>query len=165
MGGRRRRLEPEVPYFRDIVFHVGRDRFQLLRFRAELFAISGGVNLSQSTLPTYELGADNFLYGFWPVDDDSWLRDLIYGRERWLVIRYELVSEAGKTNAAPDLRVTARLTDATWTHGRPSLEEARALFGKTRLTDPAEPFATTELPLEDIAEPTADDKLPDACRR
>ena len=82
-----RRLEPGVPYFRDIVFHVGRDRFQLLRFRAELFAISGGVNLSQSTLPTYELGRDNFLYGFWPVDDDSWLRDLIYGRERWLVIR------------------------------------------------------------------------------
>ena len=146
-----RRLEPGVPYFRDIVFHVERGRYQLLRFRAELFAISGGVNLTQTTPPTYDLGKDNFLYGFWPVDDDSWLRDLIYGRERWLVIRYELVSEAGKTNAAPDLRVTARLTDATWTHGRPSLDEAQALFNKTRLTDPAEPFATTELPLEDIA--------------
>ena len=161
-----RRLEPDVPYFRDIVFHVARGRsVRLLRFRAELFAISGGVNLSQTTEPTYELGDDNFLYGFWPVDDDSWFRDLIYGRERWLVIRYELVSEAGKTNASPDLRVTARLTDATWAHGRPSLDDAPALFTKTRLTDPAEPFATTELPLEDIAEPTADDKLPDACHR
>jgi hypothetical protein len=72
---------------------------------------------------------------------------------------------SGKTSAPPDLRVTARLTDATWTHGRPSLAEAQVLFGKTRLTDPAEPFATTELPLEDIAEPTADERLPDACRR
>jgi hypothetical protein len=160
-----RRLEPGVPYVRKIVFHVARDRYQLLRFRAELFAISGAVNLSQRTQPEYEFGPDGFVYGFWRVDDDSWLRDLIYGRERWLVIRYELVRVSGGVKAAPDVRVTARLTDPRWRHGGPSTEEARALFTRVRLTDPAEPFAGTELALEDIAAPTAKDKLPRACRR
>lgn len=102
-----------MPYFRKIVFHIARDRYQLLRFRAQLFAISGDVNLSQRTPPEYELGRDGFVYGFWRVDDDSWLRDLIYGRERWLVIRYELVRVPGNVKAAPDVRVTARLTDPT----------------------------------------------------
>jgi hypothetical protein len=160
-----RRLEPEVPYVREIVFHVARGQYQLLRFRAELFAISGAVNLSQRTVPQYELGREGFLYGFWRVDDDSWLRDLIYGRERWLVIRYELVREPGNTKAAPDVRVTARLTDPTWRHGTPSIDQARALFTRQRLSDPAEPFAATELPLGDVAAPTRDDTLPRACRR
>ena len=161
-----RRLEPKVPYVRQIVFHVPRGRYQLLRFRAELFAISGAVNLSQRTRPSFELGSDGYVWGFWHVDDDSWLRDLIYGRERWLVIRYELVSEPGKTKAYSDVRVTARLTDGTWGDGRPSLEEAAALFTTPRLTDPAEPFAATELPLEEVIAPTADDAkaLPRACR-
>jgi hypothetical protein len=37
------------------------------------------------------------MYGFWHVDDDSWLNDLVSGRERWVVIRYELVDP---TNSA-----------------------------------------------------------------
>lgn len=158
-----RRLEPKVPYMRQFVFHVRRGRYQLLRFRAELFAISGAVNLSQRTRPEYELGADGYMYGFWHVDDDSWLSDLIYGRERWLVIRYELVIEPGATKAYSDVRVTARLTDGTWGHGRPSLEEAAGLFTRLRLTDPAEPFAASELPLEEVADRTAQDTLPPAC--
>jgi hypothetical protein len=81
------------------------------------------------------------------------------------VIRYELVTEPGNTKAGPDQRVTARLTDPSWSHGRPSLDETPALFTTLRPTDPAEPFATTELALEDIAEATADDNLPKACRR
>ena len=162
-----RRLEPKVPYVRQIVFHVPRGKYQLLRYRASLFAISGAVNLSQRKPPEYELGSEGYLYGFWHVDDDSWFNDLIYGRERWLVSRYELVREAGDTKAGAVPRVTARLTDATWRHGRPSLEEASALFTQLRHTDPAEPFAATELPLEDVVEPTAKDKpqLPRACRR
>ena len=36
-----RRLEPKVPYVRQIVFHVPRGKYQLLRYRAQLFAISG----------------------------------------------------------------------------------------------------------------------------
>jgi hypothetical protein len=61
--------------------------------------------------------------------------------------------------------VTARLTDPSWGDDRPSISEAQTLFTTPRPTDPAEPFATTELALEDIAEPTADDDLPKACRR
>jgi hypothetical protein len=165
--GEGRRLEPKVPYVRQIVFHVPRGKYQLLRYRAQLFAISGAVKLSQRKPPDYELGPEGYLYGFWHVDDESWLRDLIYGRERWLVSRYELVREPGDTKAGSVMRVTARLTDATWRHGRPSLEEAAALFTTLRLTDPAEPFATTELPLEEVVAPTADDRprLPRACRR
>ena len=126
-----------------------------------------GGRLTQRKPPEYELGPEGYLYGFWHVDDDSWLHDLIYGRERWLVSRYELVREAGDTKASSTMRVTARLTDPTWRHGRPSLEEASALFTQLRHTDPAEPFATTELPLEDVVEPTAKEKplLPRACRR
>ena len=146
--GEGRRLEPKVPYVRQIVFYVPRGKYQLLRYRAQLFAISGSVNLSQRKPPEYELGSEGYLYGFWHVDDESWLRDLIYGRERWLVSRYELVRQPGDTKAGSVLRVTARLTDATWRHGRPSLEEAAGLFTTLRLTDPAEPFATTELPLD-----------------
>ena len=150
-----------------MVFHVPRGKYQLLRYRAQLFAISGAVNLSQRKPPEYEPGSEGYLYGFWHVDDDSWLRDLIYGRERWLVSRYEPVSEPGNTKAGDVLRVTARLTDGTWGRGRPSLEDASALFTQLRHTDPAEPLATTELPLEDVVEPTADDikALPPACRR
>ena len=158
-----RRLEPKVPYVRQFVFYVPRGSYQLLRFRAELFAISGAVNLSQRTPPTYQLSPDGYVYGFWHVDDDSWLRDLIYGRERWVVIRYELVFRPGAAKAYTDARVTARLTDGTWGHERPSLEEAARLFTRLRLTDPAEPFAATELPLEEVAAPTADDTLPAAC--
>ena len=155
-----------MPYVRQIVFHVPRGSYQLLRFRAELFAISGAVNLSQRTRPSFEFDSDGYVFGFWHVDDDSWLRDLIYGRERWLIIRYELVSEPGKTKAYSDVRVTARLTDGTWGDGRPSLEEAASLFTTLRLTDPAEPFAATELPLEEVVAPTAADAeaLPRACR-
>jgi hypothetical protein len=158
-----RRLEPKVPYVRQFVFYVRRGSYQLLRFRAELFAISGAVNLSPRSRPQYELGPDGYLYGFWHVDDDSWLRDLVYGRERWVVIRYELVFQPGATKAYSDVRVTARLTDGTWGQGRPSLEQAARLFTRLRLTDPAEPFAASELPLEEVATPTDEDTVPEAC--
>jgi hypothetical protein len=79
------------------------------------------------------------------------------------VIRYELVLEAGNVAAAPEVRVTARLSDPSWEHGRPTVDEARTMFQRISLTDPAEPFAATELALEPIAERTAKDKLPKAC--
>jgi hypothetical protein len=107
----------------------------------------------------------SYVYGFWPIDDDSWLRDLVYVRERWLVIRYEIVAAPGRPKAAPDQRVTARLTDPSWSDSRPTLEQAQALFKTFRPLEPAEPFATTELALEELADPTADDTLQKACRR
>ena len=160
-----RRLEPGVPYSREIVFHVRKGAYQLVRFRAELFAISGAVNLSQRRKPVFIRPGDGYVFGFWRIDDDSWLHDLVYGRERWLVIRYELVGNAGNVKAAPDVRVTARLAEPTWDGGRPTVDEARVLFRRLALTDPAEPFATTELALEDVRTPTTEDQLPKACER
>lgn len=160
-----RRIEPDVPYAREIVLHVRRGRYQLLRFRAELFAISGAVRLSSDAAPTYRLGDDGYLYGFWRVDDDGWLGDLLFGPERWLVIRYELVREAGDVKAYSDVRVTARLTDPSWEQQQPSVPEAQSLFVARRLSDPAEPFAATELALGDVSVAAPGDTLPPACER
>lgn len=86
-----KRLDPNVPGGRDVLFFVPRHRFQLLRLRAQLFAIPASVQLSQKTLPKYAtFPKDNELYGFWQIANDSWLHDLINGRRRWVVIRYEL---------------------------------------------------------------------------
>jgi hypothetical protein len=168
-----KRLDPNVSSRRDFVFLVPRSRhYQLLRFRAQLFAIRASVQLSQRTEPTYlSFKGDNYLYGFWHVDDDSWLHDLIYGRERWVVLRYGLVSSPRSTATSPDLRVTARFPAPTWTKGMPSEAYVHRLFGiveddrgrfqndpdlvEHQPSDASEPFADTELPLEGVAEPDA----------
>jgi hypothetical protein len=160
-----KRLEPHVPASRDFVFDVPRRRYQLLRFRAQLFAIPASVQLAQSTLPEYEtFPRDNDLYGFWHIVDDSWLHDLIYGRERWVVLRYEIVSQPKATLTTPDLRVTARFPDPTWTRGRPTEMAVKKLFGELQPSDASEPFADSELALEAVAEPTARDSRPNRCR-
>jgi hypothetical protein len=149
-----KRLDPDVPAGRDLVFLVPRGHYQLLRFRAQLFAIPASVRLSQRTLPEFvKFDGDSNLYGFWHIDDDSWLRDLLYGRERWVVIRYELVGRPQATATSPDLRVTARFPDAMWTKGRPGKEQAQKLFEAREPSDASEPFADTELALEDVAQP------------
>jgi hypothetical protein len=158
------RLEPSVPYTRSLVFYVPRRRYQLLRFRAQVFAVAASVKLSRQRVPEYTLADDNFVYGFLRIDDDSWMHDLISGRERWLLTRYELVAEPGNTNVAPDLRVSGHLMDPSWNSARPTVAEAKLLFLETRQTNPTEPFATTELALEEIAAPNADDFLPRVCR-
>jgi hypothetical protein len=67
-----KRLEPNVPSRRELIFLVPRGRYQLLRFRASLFAIRGSVRLSRRTDPEYrQLGGESFMYGFWHIDDDS----------------------------------------------------------------------------------------------
>jgi hypothetical protein len=174
-----KRLEPEVPSSRAFVFFVPRSRYQLLRFRAQLFAIPGSVELSP--LPQYErFAGDNYLYGYWHIEDDSWLHDLIYGRERWVVVRYELVHDPEATATSTDLRVTALFPDPTWNQRRPSEAKVHKLFGvlevapgrfqnaredpvlAERPNDASEPFADTELALEDVAAPSADS--PGVCR-
>jgi hypothetical protein len=158
-----KRLDPDVGSTRQFVFLVPRGTYQLLRFRAQLFAIPATVQLSQRTLPEYtNLPRDHYLYGFWHVDDDSWLHDLVYGRDRWVVMRYELVGSPEKTVASPDLRVTARFPDPTWTEGRPSDANVKRLFAEPHPSDASEPFADTELALED-AEAIPADHVP-KCR-
>jgi hypothetical protein len=172
-----RRLEPDVPAGRALAFLVPRRRYQLLRFRAQLFAIPAAIQLSP--LPYYEsFPGDNYLYGLWHIDDDSWLHDLLSGRERWVVMRYELVRRPRARTTSSDLRVTARFPDPTWSQQQPGERQLHELFGvvqtsperfKNATNDPvlaeqpndaSEPFAGTELALEDVAEPNDDDSLP-----
>ena len=161
-----KRLDPNVPSGREFIFYVPRHRYQLLRFRAQLFAIPASVRISQRALPNYaNFPGDNELYGFWQVVDDSWLHDLIYGRARWVVLRYELVDPADKST--PDistaLRATARFPNPTWGKTRPSVALVNRLFAQSQPSDSSEPFADTELPLQSVAQPSAHD--PASCRR
>jgi hypothetical protein len=152
-----KRLDPDVPAGRDFVFLVPPRGYQLLRFRAQLFAIPASVHLSQSALPTYTtFPGDHALYGFWRIDDASWLHDLVYGRDRWVVLRYELVDRDHKTNrmTSPDLRASARFPAPTWSEGRPDAHDVDRLFAKPQPSDASEPFADTELALDPVAPKT-----------
>lgn len=156
-----KRLDPDVSSGRELVFRVPRGKYQLLRFRAQVFAVPGSVPISQRVRPQYtRFPGDNELYGFWHIDDDSWFHDLVYGRERWVVFRYEIVDPGNPAspNATPDLRVTARFPKSAWSRGRPSEADVRGLFGKgSPPADANEAFAGTELALEPVSMPEADE--------
>ena len=166
-----RRLDPDVADGRDVLFYVPRHRYQLLRFRVQLFAIPASIALSQRRLPDYlTFKGDSDLYGIWRVDDDSWLHDLVSGRARWIVMRYELAATPASRAISPDLRVTAVFPNPRWTKGPPSERYVKALFGKSKLPvlgaqDASEPFADAELPLEKVAAPRPKDRrqLPHSC--
>jgi len=161
-----KRLDPDVPANREFIFFVPRHRYQLLRFRAQLFAIPASVRLSQRSPPEYvPLPGDNELYGYWHIDDDSWLHDLVSGRERWLVLRYELVDPgntadrlkpAKTTPVTQVLHVLARFPNGTWGKSRPNAKATKALFeqpGAINAQEPrdaSEPFADSELPLQRV---------------
>jgi hypothetical protein len=148
-----KRLDPSVPAGRDLVFLVPtKQDYQLLRLRAQLYAIPGSVELSQRTAPQYTLYKDHEVYGIWHIDDDSWLHDLVYGRERWVVLRYELVdpSKPGAVAATSSMRVTARFPAATWSQKPPSLPSIARLFAHNVPSDASEPFADSELALAPV---------------
>jgi hypothetical protein len=160
-----KRLDPNVSAGRSIVLHVARGRYQLLRFRAQLFAVPASVQLSQRQEPDFAppYSGDNDLYGFWHVEDDSWLHDLVYGRDRWVVLRYELVTKPAATAPSPDLRVTARFPAATWRDEKPSRKHVQRLFEQSQPSDASEPFGDAELPLEPVAPPRPHERLPKSC--
>jgi hypothetical protein len=159
-----KRLDPDVPAGRELAFFVPRGEYQLLRFRAQLFAIPASVRLAKGALPQFvQFAGDNELYAFWRVVDESWLHALIYGRARWVVIRYELVDPDHKESplVATALRATARFPDPTWHRGEPSGDLVERLFTQPQPSESSEPFADTELALERVAMPSAND--PAAC--
>jgi hypothetical protein len=159
-----KRLDADVSAGRDFVFYVPNGRYQLLRFRAQLFAVPSSVGLSQRTLPVYtRFAGDNDIYGFWHLDDDSWMHDLLYGRERWVVLRYEIVARPLATVASPDLRVVARFARPTWSKGEPSKQQVDRLFDEPAPNDSSEPFADSEVVLGDAVAATARDHAPPAC--
>ena len=157
-----KRLDPNVPASREFVFLAPRDRYQLLRFRAQLFAVPASVPLSHRMPPKFTtFPGDNELYGYWRVDDDSWLHDLLTGRERWLVIRYDLIDSGNKAGrrkpaqaalVSQALHVVARFPDPTWREGLPSRKATERMFDRPQtintleLGDASEPFADAELP-------------------
>jgi uncharacterized membrane protein YidH (DUF202 family) len=158
-----KRLDPDVPADREFIFLVPKHRYQLLRFRAQLFAVPASVPLSHRMPPKYTtFRGDNELYGYWRIDDDSWLHDLLTGRERWLVMRYDLVDPTSRASRQPAhaalvsqaLHVVARFPDPTWSEGLPSQKATQRMFNQARtinsleLGDASEPFADSELPLE-----------------
>jgi hypothetical protein len=148
-----KRLDPNVPAGRDVVFLVPSKRhYQLLRLRAQLYAIPGSVELSQRTPPRYMLYGDHEVYGIWHIDDDSWFHDLVYGRERWVVLRYELVdpSKPGSAAVTSSMRVTARFPPATWSQTPPSLPSIARLFAHNVPSDASEPFADSEMALAPV---------------
>jgi hypothetical protein len=161
-----KRLDPGVPASREIVFLARRGRHQLLRFRAQLFAVPASAQLSQREDPTFKrFDDDNRVYGFFHIDDDSWIRDLLYGRERWVVVRYALVQRAQDISATPDLRVIARFPDATWSRDLPNEKHVVQLFAGAQGSDASEPFADSELLVGKIDDPSAADSVPATCRR
>lgn len=160
-----KRLDPNVPAGRDLIFYVPQDRYQLLRLRAQLFAIPASVRLSQRAVPEFvNFPGDNELYGFWQVEDDSWLRDLIYGRARWVIMRYELVDPSNKSKPviSTAVRVTARFPNPTWDRSRPNAAQVNRLFAQSQPNDSSEPFADAELPLEAVGDPST--RAPRGCR-
>src|SRR5262249_44518726 len=77
------RLDANVPATRDLVFFVPRGRHQLLRFRAQLFAVSASIPLAaQLTDKRHKLIYGNNVFVIWTVADSSWFHDVVYGRKR-----------------------------------------------------------------------------------
>jgi hypothetical protein len=160
-----KRLDPNVPATRELVFFVPRHRYQLLRLRAQLFAIPASVRLSRHAKPEFgNLPGDNELYGFWQVVDESWLHAVIYGRARWVVIRYEFVDpdHVGNTALSDAVRATARFPSPTWRERKPSAALVHRLFAQPQPSDSSEPFSGAELALESVAEPGPAD--PPSCK-
>ena len=129
------RLDANVPSSRDVIFWVPRGRYQLLRLRAQLFAISASIPLAQ-VLPDkkHPLVYDNNLYVIWTVEDPGWFHNLVYGREREVVTRYWIVDVPKATTASPDIHVAARFPNPTWSGGVPSEAALVAMFTPTEGT-------------------------------
>jgi hypothetical protein len=163
-----KRLDPGVSSSRDLIFQVPRHEYQLLRFRAQVFAIPASVPISQRVRPTFlQFDGDNEVYGLWHIDDNSWFHDLVNGRERWVAFRYEIVNPAKtrSTITAPDMRVTARFPKSTWSNELPSKAEVQSLFSKENSPrEKNEAFAGTEMALEPVSKPDLEERSRLPCK-
>jgi hypothetical protein len=157
-----KRLGPNVPASRQMIFYVPHNRYQLLRLRAQVFAISASVPLANQPPLQRDLG-DNDLYDLWELGGSSWFQDLLSGHRSWIVTRYEIVESPGDTTPSPDLRVTARSPSPTWSGSAPSNTQIKDLFENQLPLDTTETFADAELPLAPVAAPTAAEVVPKTC--
>ena len=123
------RLDANVPASRDLMFFVPRGRYQLLRFRAQLFAVSASIPLAERpTDKRHKLIYGKNLFVVWRVADSNWFHDLVYGREREMITRYTIVSRPTATSASPDIVVAARFPNPTWRGGVPSEASLETMF-------------------------------------
>lgn len=157
-----KRLGPNVPSSRQMTFYVPHNRYQLLRLRAQVFAISASVPLANQPPLQRDLG-DNDLYDLWKLGGTSWFQDLLSGHRSWIVTRYEIVESPGDTRPSPDLRVTARSPSPTWSGRAPSNGEIKDLFENQPPLDTTETFADAELPLAPVGRPTSAEVVPKTC--
>jgi hypothetical protein len=158
------RLDADVTASRALIFFVPRGRYQLLRFRAQLFAVSASIPLAERPPDKrHPLIYGNNLYVIWTVADSSWFHDLVYGREREVITRYTLVGRPTATSASPDIFVAAHFPNPTWGGGVPSAAALENMFAIIPPTAPTQPFADAELALEPIAAPRVGDYVPPAC--
>jgi hypothetical protein len=178
-----KRLGPNVPASRQMIFYVPHDRhqhrYQLLRLRAQVFAISASVPLANQPPVRRHIKGDMDVYDLWKLAPSGWFQNLLSGSRGWIVTRYEIVNPQGKgsasggTTSSPDLRVTAQSPRPTWSGKVPSNAQIENLFAldKETLTplhpplDTTETFADTELPLAPVRAPTAKEltKNPKTC--
>jgi hypothetical protein len=162
-------LQAGVQATRGLVFFVPHNAYQLLRLRAQLYAISASALAAAGALPTFidpkhPIPGESDQFGYWQLNGGSWLRALLYGRRQWLAIHYELATQPSSPNARPDLRVTARFLEPTWSESPPSDSQIESAFVSTVTTqDPAthRPVVSkVEKPVpEDESEPFADSEL------
>lgn len=152
-----RRLTPNLPGSRQLILYVRHGKYQLLRFRAQAFAISANVPLVDQA-PLHANIDDHDLYDLWKLGESSWFQDLLSGRRGWIVTRYEIVATPPKWRdhvPSPDLRVTARSPGASWSGNAPSDAQIKNLFESAPPLDTTEAFADAELPLVPVRPPTA----------
>jgi hypothetical protein len=159
------RLDANVPASRDLDFFVPRGRYQLLRFRAQLFAVSASIPLeARLTDKRHKLIYGNNVFEIWTVADSSWFHDLVYGRAREVITRYAIVARPTATSASPDIVVAARFPNPTWNGGVPGEGTLEGMFSPDIVTAaPTQPFADTELALQPIAAPGPADYVPPGC--
>ena len=110
---------------------------------------------------------DEDLYDLWKVGESGWFQRLLSGWRGWIVTRYEIVSEPGKTASSPDLRVTARIPSPSWSGKAPSNDQIASLFKRAPAVDTTETFADAELAVAPVAAQStaklADEKVPKTC--
>ena len=159
------RLDANVPASRDLLFFVPRGRYQLLRFRAQLFAVSASIPLAPRPADkAHPLIYGNNLFVIWSDVDSSWFHDLVYGRQREVITRYTIVNRPSAPTASPDIVVAARFPSPSWSAGVPSGAALEKMFAPlVETATPTQPFADTELALAPVAAPRPGDYVPPSC--
>jgi hypothetical protein len=141
-----------VPASRQLILYAPHNRYQLLRFRADVLAISASAPLANQPPILKRLPGSADIYELWKLQESGWFQDLVSGSRGWIVARYEITSPLGPGRVvSPDQRVTARSPSPTVSGAAPSDVTILRLFGTQSPVGTTETFADAELPLAGVA--------------